>query len=87
MGELSVFVNHTYGSERVFYKSGSQVQTLNWTNAVIPVGSHRNFNVSFVGTLGKFNLKRHVSKPKKKFPECTPADRLRKHLLRISNQL
>lgn len=52
MGELSVFVNHTYGSEQVFNRAGNQPG--NWTEAVISIGSHRNFNVSFVGTLGMF---------------------------------
>ena len=50
VGQLAVYVNHSYGVEQVFVQNGP-VSNL-WKQASIPIGSHRNVNVSFVGTIG-----------------------------------
>ena len=50
VGQLAVYVNHTYGSEVVFTKQGPQIPL--WNQATVVVGAHRNVNISFIGTIG-----------------------------------
>eukprot|EP00116_Pleurobrachia_bachei_P003322 sb/3463584/ len=54
VGGLEVWVNHTYGHESVFSKSGNLGDV--WNQASVSVGAHRNMNISFVGTIGQSYL-------------------------------
>ena len=69
VGTLAVWVNHTYGQEQVFIKSGNQNDT--WHQSTLIVGSHRNMNVSFVGTIGR-DYRGDMAIDDVKMNECAP---------------